>query len=243
MKIETLPRAPALPLPPGRSRRWKALAIGAAALALGAGGWTIMQSGKKPAPAAVAQGGADKGGPKVDVYELSRGDVAAIAEGELQVNLPLSGSLTPQTQATVKSKVSGVVLGATVRRRHAASPPARCWPGSTRPTSAPAWPSSRPRWTKRRRACRWRSRTMPTARPCSSKTTFPRVPTTRRPTRSSWHKRASTPCRPSSTWRASPWPTPSSARRWPAWSANAMCRPAKKSRLTCRSSPSSTCAS
>ena len=113
MKIETLPRASALPLPPGRSRRWKALAIAAAALAIGAGGWTIMQSAKKPAPAAVAQGGADKG-PKVDVYELSRGDVAAIAEGELQVRLPLSGSLTPQTQATVKSKVSGVVVGATI---------------------------------------------------------------------------------------------------------------------------------
>jgi membrane fusion protein (multidrug efflux system) len=110
MKIETLPRAPALPRP-RNSWRWKIVALAAAALAIGAGGWTVMQGSKKPAPAAVAQG---KDGPKVDVYELSRGDVAAIEAGELRVNLPLSGSLMPQTQATVKSKVSGVVVGATV---------------------------------------------------------------------------------------------------------------------------------
>jgi RND family efflux transporter MFP subunit len=41
--------------------------------------------------------------------------VAAIAAGELSVNLPLSGSLAPLTQATVKSKVSGQVLETTVQ--------------------------------------------------------------------------------------------------------------------------------
>lgn len=114
MKIETLPPTPVTPAP--RRKRWKALAVGAALLAAAGGGWVATQ-GKKPASPAVAEakGGQEgKDGPKVDVYELSKGDVAAIASGELRVNLPLSGSLTPQTQATVKSKVSGVVVGATV---------------------------------------------------------------------------------------------------------------------------------
>ena len=49
------------------------------------------------------------------MYELSSGDVAAIEARELRLNLPLSGSLTPLDQATVKSKVSGVVLETAVQ--------------------------------------------------------------------------------------------------------------------------------
>lgn len=108
MKLETLPPvSPATP-PAGRKKRWRAALIALLALGIGGAGWTAVQSRNKPAAA-------DKGAPKTPVYELSKGDVAAIAAGELRVNLPLSGSLTPLTQATIKSKVSGVVTGNTLQ--------------------------------------------------------------------------------------------------------------------------------
>ncbi|RJG20740.1 efflux RND transporter periplasmic adaptor subunit, partial [Massilia cavernae] len=85
-----------------------------------------MKPPAKPAAPAAAQAAAGKDGPKIEVYELSARDVAAIGTGELRVNLPLSGSLIPLSQATIKSKVSGVVTGATVQEAWR-YPPARCW--------------------------------------------------------------------------------------------------------------------
>lgn len=91
-------------------RRWKQPALLVLLLVLLAGGgWVWMNAGAKPGPAA------EKDQPKAPVYELAAGDVATIAASELSLNLPLSGSLTPLTQATVKSKVSGVVLETTVQ--------------------------------------------------------------------------------------------------------------------------------
>lgn len=112
MKIESLP-SPALPTKP-RNRKRLALII-ATVVAVGGGGAWFATHGSKKADAAVARHGDGDGPPKVDVYELSKGDVARVAAGELRVNLPLSGSLAPLTQATVKSKVSGVVTGETVQ--------------------------------------------------------------------------------------------------------------------------------
>jgi membrane fusion protein (multidrug efflux system) len=109
MKIETLPLAQAQPTT--RRRRWKKPAAGLLIVLLAGAGWAFMQKSKAtPEPARAAQAGAGKDGPKVDVYELSSGDVASVEARELRLNLPLSGSLTPLAQATVKSKVSGVVL-------------------------------------------------------------------------------------------------------------------------------------
>ncbi|RSZ56444.1 efflux RND transporter periplasmic adaptor subunit [Massilia atriviolacea] len=115
MKLETLPGAPALP-PLKTKTRWRAPALGALAVAAGAGAWFAL-AGPKPAAAnaeanAKASAKAAKAAP---VYELARADVAAIAAGALSVHLPLSGSLAPLTQATVKSKVSGQVLETTVQ--------------------------------------------------------------------------------------------------------------------------------
>ncbi len=114
MKIESLPPLPAQTTTTSK-KRWRAPLIALVVIALAGGGWTVMQGKNKGGDKPMAMNG-DKGGPpKIDVYELARGDVAAIEARALAVNLPLSGSLTPQSQATVKSKVSGVVLETTVQ--------------------------------------------------------------------------------------------------------------------------------
>jgi membrane fusion protein (multidrug efflux system) len=111
MKLETLPSAPVQPTK--STKRWKAPAIGLVVLLIAGGGWYAMQPPAKP-PAAAAAAGPD-GKPKVDTYELAKGDVAAVAAGALAVTLPLSGSLTPLAQATVRAKVPGVVMDADIR--------------------------------------------------------------------------------------------------------------------------------
>jgi membrane fusion protein (multidrug efflux system) len=112
MKIETLPVAPSEPVQPAsppRTRR-RAGAIGlAVAVVLAAGGYAYTH--KAPAPSAAPAVKAEK----EPVHELSPRDVAVVAARPLAVTLPLSGSLTPLAQATVKSKVSGVVLATTVQ--------------------------------------------------------------------------------------------------------------------------------
>ena len=114
MKIENLPRAPAQPTV--RRPRWKVPAIAVAVLALAGGGWYATRTPPPKVDAAKADGakGAD-GKPVVAVYELSQGDVAAVQARALSVNLPLSGSLVPIAQATVKSKVSGLVVESGLR--------------------------------------------------------------------------------------------------------------------------------
>ena len=100
MKIETLPLTPAIPL--STKRRWRKPAIALAVAALvAAGGWFAFQG--KPAPAPKAEA-------KPTVFELAHSDVVTVEARELARRLPLSGSLAPLAQATVKSKVSGVVL-------------------------------------------------------------------------------------------------------------------------------------
>ena len=75
-----------------------------------AGGWFALQ-GRSAPPAAAAAKKADK----PTVFELAQSDVVTVESRELALRLPLSGSLAPLAQATVKSKVSGVVLDTSVR--------------------------------------------------------------------------------------------------------------------------------
>ena len=116
MKRETMPTPFTLnlaaPDAPRRQRRWRKPAAALLVLLLAGGGWAYMRAQARPAAAEAAKG---KDKAKAPVYELAAGDVATIAASELSINLPLSGSLTPLTQATVKSKVSGVVLDTTVQ--------------------------------------------------------------------------------------------------------------------------------
>lgn len=119
MKIETLPppqQATIATIATAPRRHWKKSVALLLIVLLAAGGWYVTKgrAGAKPAVAA-AEGKEDQGPPKIDVYELSKADVVTIATRELRLNLPLAGALAPLDQATVKSKVSGVVQGTTVQ--------------------------------------------------------------------------------------------------------------------------------
>lgn len=108
MKIETLP-----PQSVVRRHRWRLPVIAVAVLGLAGGGWALL----RPQPTA-AHASEQQGKPKADApapLELAATDVAAIAARSLALRLPLSGSLAPLNQATVKSKVSGQVELTTVQ--------------------------------------------------------------------------------------------------------------------------------
>ncbi|HWJ95340.1 MAG TPA: efflux RND transporter periplasmic adaptor subunit, partial [Telluria sp.] len=106
MKLEAPPMSA---IPVTSRRRWRKPAIALAVALVAGGGAVYMLNGNKPAPAQAAAA------PKTPVFELAERDVLAVGTRELQLALPLSGALVPLSQATVKSKVSGVVLDASVR--------------------------------------------------------------------------------------------------------------------------------
>lgn len=106
MKIEA--QSPPLPAP-APLRRWRMPAIAALVALLAASCWAAADTGAGATPQGPGKG------QKVEIYELSGSDVATVQARELARLLPLSGSLTPEAQATVKFKVSGVVLDTTVR--------------------------------------------------------------------------------------------------------------------------------
>jgi membrane fusion protein, multidrug efflux system len=108
MKLEAPPLLLAAPIP--TRRHWRKGAVALVLVVIAGAGWTVLQKSRaSPAPPIAATA------VKTPVYELSPGDVATVAAGELHVELPLSGALAPLNQATVKSKVSGVVLETTVQ--------------------------------------------------------------------------------------------------------------------------------
>lgn len=113
MKLETLPLAPAKST--YRKRRWRMPVIALVVAGIAGAGWAYVQAGNQPGAQQAAKGGPDKGPAKVEQYELAASDVAAIEARELSVQLPLSGSLEPLAQATIKSKVSGVVTETAVQ--------------------------------------------------------------------------------------------------------------------------------
>ncbi|WP_198115699.1 efflux RND transporter periplasmic adaptor subunit [Massilia rhizosphaerae] len=109
MKIESLPLSAEQPTPPRRRTKVVALTLLAVALA-GAGGYALTHRAAPPAQAAApAKAAADP------VHELSPRDIARVEARPLAVTLPVTGSLMPLSQATVKSKVSGIVLSTTVQ--------------------------------------------------------------------------------------------------------------------------------
>ena len=117
MKNETLPPVP-VPFPATttrRPRRWRAPVLILLVLGLAGGGWTVLQSKQQAAKAAELQAAKKKEQARTPVHELAQGDVAAISARALSVSLPLSGSLAPLNQATIKAKVSGEIHETTVQ--------------------------------------------------------------------------------------------------------------------------------
>src|SRR5476651_2644081 len=123
MKLETLPLspAPAHAMRDSGRNRWRKPAAALVVLALAGGGWTVMHARSQPAAGATpARASAPaKADAKPTVFELAGGDVAAIEEHALSVSLPLSGSLAPLSQATIKAKVSGQVASTTLQEGQA----------------------------------------------------------------------------------------------------------------------------
>jgi len=113
MKIESLPMS-ADPSSTRRAprRRTRLVALSVLALALaGAGGYALTHRASPAAPAAKPTPDAAKD----TIHELSPRDIARVEARPLAVTLPLTGSLTPLAQATVRSKVSGIVLSTAVQ--------------------------------------------------------------------------------------------------------------------------------
>jgi membrane fusion protein, multidrug efflux system len=110
MKIESLHLSAEQPAPhTAPRRRTKVIALSLLAVALaGAGAYALTHRATPPAQAA-APATADP------VHELSVRDIARVEARPLAVTLPVTGSLTPLSQATVKSKVSGIVLSTAVQ--------------------------------------------------------------------------------------------------------------------------------
>lgn len=88
------------------SRRWRLPLVIFLLIGLGGGGWLAMHAKKT---GAVEKSDDKDKNKKPDMYELAAGDFAAIEARELRLLLPVSGTLTPLNQATVKSKVAAEV--------------------------------------------------------------------------------------------------------------------------------------
>ncbi|NRR31265.1 efflux RND transporter periplasmic adaptor subunit [Oxalobacteraceae bacterium] len=114
MKLETLPLSPQPAGAASGARRWRKPLIALVVLAIAGGGWTVMQTNNKAA-AKTAATAADAKKAKSEIFELASGDIAAIGARSLALSLPLSGSLAPLSQATVKAKASGQVEQTTVQ--------------------------------------------------------------------------------------------------------------------------------
>lgn len=86
-------------------RTFKILLAGVAVAVLAAAGAAVVR-GKRPATEAAAP---------APVVEFLPGDLITVQAGALERMLPITGSLTPLTEATVKAKVAGELVAVTVR--------------------------------------------------------------------------------------------------------------------------------
>jgi RND family efflux transporter MFP subunit len=101
MNIESLRSAAPL-------RRWRLPLAGVVLAAALLAGWLVVKSQNS--------GATEKsvGAKAVDFYELAAADIASVEERVLTVALPMSGSLIPVAQATIKAKVAAEVKETTV---------------------------------------------------------------------------------------------------------------------------------
>ncbi|MFC3106890.1 efflux RND transporter periplasmic adaptor subunit [Undibacterium arcticum] len=104
MKPENTQPAPSSPT--ASRKRWRIPLAALILIGATGGGWMMMHAKKS---AAKEQAEAKSGDRQPTVFELAAGDVATIDARELRVTLPVSGSLLPLMQTTVKAKVAAEV--------------------------------------------------------------------------------------------------------------------------------------
>lgn len=92
-------------------------------LVAAAGGFFLLRPGTGKSPAAPSEAAAEGEGEKKPTgpLELAAWDVASVSTASLVRRLPLSGSLTPLSQTTIKAKVGGELLEVRVREGQAVS--------------------------------------------------------------------------------------------------------------------------
>lgn len=94
-------------------------------LVAAAGGFFLLRPGTGKSPAAPSEAAAEGEGEgekkPTGPLELAAGDVASVSTAALVRRLPLSGSLTPLSQTTIKAKVGGELLEVRVREGQAVS--------------------------------------------------------------------------------------------------------------------------
>ncbi|MBM3383956.1 MAG: efflux RND transporter periplasmic adaptor subunit [Betaproteobacteria bacterium] len=90
------------------NRTLRTVLFAAAAAALALGGFAAMR-GKQPAPKSAPAAAA------TPVTEFLQDDLVMVAPADLDRTLPLTGSLTPFNEATVKAKVAGELVAVAVR--------------------------------------------------------------------------------------------------------------------------------
>ncbi|MFZ6845974.1 efflux RND transporter periplasmic adaptor subunit [Undibacterium sp. RuTC16W] len=86
-------------------RRWRLPVVGLIAVLIAGGGWILYTR----TTASQAKDGEKAMAKKEPVYELAAVDVVKITARELSLNLPISGSLMPASQTTVRAKVAAEV--------------------------------------------------------------------------------------------------------------------------------------
>ncbi len=90
-------------------RGWRLPLAGALLVAAAAAGWLVVRSQNSDATEKPV------GTKTVDFYELAAADITSVEERELTAALPVSGTLTPVAQATIKAKVAAEVTETLVR--------------------------------------------------------------------------------------------------------------------------------
>ncbi|MES2071832.1 MAG: efflux RND transporter periplasmic adaptor subunit [Pseudomonadota bacterium] len=91
-------------LAPNSRKRWRVPVIGLVIIGIAGGGWMVYSKNTS----AQAQT-TNKAAKKEVIFELAPADVTQVQIREVAVNLPISGSLMPVSQATVRSKVAAEV--------------------------------------------------------------------------------------------------------------------------------------
>ncbi len=101
-------KTPTITLASSSRQRWRLPALALLVITVAGGGWTLY-SKNSSAQAKTSETKNPKEAQTAPVYELAAIDIVQVQTRDLTVNLPISGSLIPLMQVTVRSKVGAEV--------------------------------------------------------------------------------------------------------------------------------------